>query len=135
MKSVTATDQPLRRTLRLAPGSSLLPLLLLLAGLAGCSEEPLPERSIRADDCLRDVQIKKLGEAIRRCDAVVAAFPKDPVPLNERFLLQSLRGNGAAACQDISKATALASRMDPKTLDPLLQDDLKLRAASCRSEP
>ncbi|MEB3263050.1 MAG: hypothetical protein VKJ66_01615 [Synechococcus sp.] len=106
-------------------------LLALLVGLAGCSEEPLPERTIRADDCLRDVQIKQLKASIRRCDAVVKAFPSDPAPLNDRFLLHSLNGDGPAACRDIRRAVALAARQPAASLDPLLKEDLRLRAASC----
>ncbi len=106
-------------------------LLALLVGLAGCSEEPLPERSIRSDDCLRDVQIKQLKAALRRCDAVVKAFPSDPAPLNDRFLLHTLNGDGPAACRDIRRAVTLAAGQPPTRLDPLLKEDLRLRSASC----
>jgi hypothetical protein len=106
-------------------------LLGLLVTLTGCAEEPLPERTIRADDCLRDVQIKELKQAIRRCDGVVKAFPDDPAPLNDRFLLHTLNGDNDSACRDITRAVTLAGRKPPASLDPLLKEDLRLRAASC----
>lgn len=108
-------------------------LVLALAATApGCSEAPLPEQRLRVDDCLQDVNPDRLQEAIRRCDRVVAAFPRDPQPLNERFLLHSLRGDVDKACRDIAAATRLAARLPADRLDPLLRNELRLRAASCR---
>jgi hypothetical protein len=111
---------------------SLLPLLLIATALAGCAEEPLPQRRLSHDDCLREVRMEAIEEALRRCDQVVAAFPRDPQPLNERFLLHSLRGDVDKACRDIAAATRLAARLPADRLDPLLRSDLRLRAASCR---
>ncbi len=76
--------------------------------------------------------MEAIEEALRRCDRVVAAFPRDPQPLNERFLLHSLRGDVDKACRDIATATRLAARIPADRLDPLLRSDLRLRAASCR---
>ena len=64
-------------------GSLALSAMLLLGA---CAEEPLPERKLSADDCLTTVQIERLPQALRRCNRVVAAFPHDPQPLNERFV-------------------------------------------------
>ena len=113
-------------------GGSLAALagLLLLAG--GCAEEPLPQRQVRSDDCLQTVQLDQLTEQIRRCDAVVAAFPTNPGPLNDRYLLHSLAGNEAAACADINRAAALARSKPPASLDPQLRTDLNLRQQLCR---
>ena len=113
-------------------GGSLAALagLLLLAG--GCAEEPLPQRQVRSDDCLQTVQLDQLKEQIRRCDAVVAAFPTNPGPLNDRYLLHSLAGNEAAACADINRAAALARSKPPASLDPQLRTDLNLRQQLCR---
>lgn len=107
-------------------------LLSLLALLAGCAEEPLPERGLTRQDCLRDVRIDRLQKAIARCDRVVAAYPGDPAPLNDRFLLHSLAGNNARACRDIDRAVTLAARRPKASLDPLLRSDLAARQASCR---
>jgi hypothetical protein len=113
-------------------------LVLALSGLlllVACAEEPLPQRRLSADDCLTDVQINRLEKALKRCDRVVAAFPNDPQPLNERFLLHSLKGDEKAACRDIRKAALLAGRIPPARLDHLLRRDLDLRVASCRDRP
>jgi hypothetical protein len=105
----------------------------MLLVLAGCAEEPLPERRLSHEDCLQEVRMDALDQALKRCDRVVAAFPKDPVPLNERFLIHTLRGDTQKACQDITAATKLIATLPAGTLDPLLRNDLKLRSESCRN--
>lgn len=114
----------------------LIPALLVACGgLAGCAEEPLPPPKVSREDCLRGLEMKKLPEAIRRCDAVVAAFPADPFPLNERFLLHTLNQDPKAACRDIARANALAKGSQAPAADALLLQDLKLRLASCQPRP
>ncbi len=103
-----------------------LPLLL-----GGCGEAPLPQRQVRSDDCLRDLQLEKLPEQIARCDQVVARFPSYPGPLNERYLLLSLAGRDQQACADIRRAIALARRAGPGQVDQQLKLDLKLRGELC----
>jgi hypothetical protein len=99
---------------------------------AGCSEEPLPQRQLRSDDCLQNVRLDKLSEQIRRCDAVVAAFPANPGPLNDRYLLHSLAGNEAAACADIARAGQLARSKPAGSLDAQVRTELNLRQQLCR---
>ncbi len=118
-----------------ARGSQRAPALLLIAVLwlvSGCAEEPLPERKLSRDDCLQDLRMDALDEALKRCERVVAAFPKDPVPLNERFLIHTLRGDTNKACQDIASASKLAAAIPAAKLDPLLRNDLRVRSQSCR---
>lgn len=105
-----------------------LPLLL-----SACGEAPLPERELRSDDCLRDVQLDQLPEQIRRCDQVVARFPRNPAPLNERYLLLSLAGRDKEACADIRKAQDLARTAKAGSVDEQLRLDLKLRSELCSS--
>ena len=102
--------------------------------VAGCSEEPLPEAPMRSDDCLRDIKLDQLGEQLKRCDRVVAAFPTNPAPLNDRYLLRSLTGpdQERAACADIRRANALARQAKPGSVDPQLRTDLNLRLALCQ---
>jgi len=89
---------------------------------------------MRSDDCLRDIRLDQVGEQLKRCDRVVAAFPTNPAPLNDRYLLRSLMGpdQERAACADIRRATALASQAKPGSLDPQLRTDLSLRLALCQ---
>jgi hypothetical protein len=101
--------------------------------VSGCSEEPLPQRQVRSDDCLQNVNLAQLDEQIRRCDGVVAAFPTNPVPLNDRYLLHSLAGNESAACGDIGRASALARTQPASSLDAQLRTELKLRQELCRN--
>ncbi|MFN9547340.1 MAG: hypothetical protein ACK6AD_09775 [Cyanobacteriota bacterium] len=116
------------------PWQALLwPLALIsCGGLFGCAEEPLPRPKISREDCLRGLEMKQLQAAITRCDAVVAAFPADPFPLNERFLLHTLNQNPKAACRDIVRANALAKAPRAPAADAILRQDLKLRLASCQ---
>ncbi len=108
--------------------------LVLIALLGGCAEEPLPQRPITREDCLRTVKLEDLPGALRQCDRVVAAFPKDPGPLNERFLLHTLAGNTTAACRDIARATVLAAAVPKNKLDPILRQDLEVRRSSCADD-
>jgi hypothetical protein len=107
-------------------------MLLMTGCLVGCAEEPLPRAKANREDCLRGLEMKKLKAAIALCDEVVAAFPQDPFPLNERFLLHTLNQDSPAACKDIVRAQALAQKAKPGTVDELLKQDLKLRLASCQ---
>ena len=110
----------------------LVSLVLVAFGLVSCAEEPLPKAKPNREDCLRGLEMKKLKDALTRCDEVVAAFPTDPFPLNERFLLHTLNRDSPAACRDILRAQALALKAKPGTVDELLRQDLKLRLASCQ---
>ena len=89
---------------------------------------------MRSDDCLRDIRLDQVGEQLKRCDRVVAAFPTNPAPLNDRYLLRSLTGpdQERAACADIRRATVLARQAKPGSLDAQLQTDLTLRLALCQ---
>ena len=130
--SVT-TDQ-VRRHLPTPPRCRRGPALPLLVALllSGCVEEPLPQRPISREDCLQTVELENLPEALERCNKVVTAFPKDPGPLNERFLLHTLAGDTTAACRDITQATALAAKLPKGKLDPILLQELEVRQQSCR---
>jgi hypothetical protein len=123
---VSVTTEPAR----LHPAARPLGLLLIVL-LGGCAEEPLPQRPITREDCLQIVKLEDLPGALRQCDRVVAAFPKDPGPLNERFLLHTLAGNTTAACRDIARATVLAAAIPKDKLDPILRQDLEVRRSSC----
>ncbi|MEB3258120.1 MAG: hypothetical protein VKN83_07380 [Cyanobacteriota bacterium] len=114
---------------------SVLLLVLVSWSLLGCAEEPLPKVKPNREDCLRGFEMGKLKDAIARCDEVVAAYPTDPFPLNERFLLHTLNQDSPAACRDILRAQALAQKAKPGTVDELLRQDLKLRLASCQPPP
>jgi hypothetical protein len=66
-----------------------------------CAEAPLPKQGIRRDDCLRELSLANLSERLKGCHAVVAAFPRDPAPLNDRYLLHSLAGDDRSACAEL----------------------------------
>ena len=107
---------------------------MLLTGallLQACGESDLPQRSLQADDCLREVNLQQLPQAIRRCDQVVARFPRDPAPRNERALLLSLNGQDQAACRESAAALALARQASRGSVDPLLASELRMRHQSC----
>ena len=109
-------------------------LALALAGLiTACAEEPLPQQRISPDDCLSEVKMERLKQALERCDKVVAAYPNDPLPLNERYVLHTLAEDDKAACRDLARALELAGRIPAGRLDPILRHDLKIRRADCVS--
>jgi hypothetical protein len=100
--------------------------------LLGCREQPLPEQGgVRRYDCLREVTLDRLQQQIARCDEVVAAYPDDPGPRNERYLLHSLAGNDAAACEDLLEALRLAEQLPEEELDAQLRSDLEVRRELC----
>lgn len=128
MASATATDSWLARWIG--------PLLLAGLALAGCSEKPLPqEEGVRSDDCLRNVTLDRLQEQISLCDEVVKAFPDDPSPRNDRYLLHSLAGDDQAACADLGEAVRLAGRLPAEQLDEQLRSDLEVRRTLCEGVP
>lgn len=114
--------------------SSCWPLLVVALVCAGCAEAPLPKQAIRRDDCLRELKLANLSERLQACHAVVAAFPKDPAPLNDRYLLHSLAGDDRAACADLRKAIELAAAITADALDGQLRSDLRVRAQLCAED-
>lgn len=105
--------------------------------LGGCAAPPPPPEQAKGparDDCLREVRLDGLQSALERCNAVVAAYPRDPQPRNERALLQALAGNRAAACRDSNAAEVLLRQAAPERRgDPQLVEEIRIRAAGCRS--
>ena len=119
-----------------ATGTSARTLALLsMVLLGGCISAPVDPTTTQlgVGDCLRQVQIKRLRRALERCDAVVAAYPQQPQPRNERALLFTLKGDNQAACKDSLAAARLLERV-PKTPppDPLMVEEIHIRVASCR---
>lgn len=106
--------------------------LTLTVVIGGCSDPLTPTRPIRSGDCLSAVNLNQLPKAIRRCDRVVAAFPNDPAPRNDRYLLHRLIGDQQAACRDIAHAGALARRRPAEELPLQLRTELEIRQKSCR---
>jgi len=114
----------------------LLSLLVAIGlGCGGCAEQPLPDQGVRRDDCLRDVTLANLQDRLKRCNQVVAAYPNEPAPLNDRYLLHSLAGNDKAACVDLRRAVQLSRSVPAGTLDPQLRSDLEVRQRLCSTGP
>lgn len=90
---------------------------------------------MRSDDCLRQLSLDQLGEQLKLCDKVVSRFPRNPGPLNDRYLLRSLidPDQNTAACQDIRKATSLAKQAKPGSLGIAMERELRLRLELCNS--
>jgi hypothetical protein len=98
---------------------------------SGCAEAPLPGQQLRSDDCLRGLSLERLSAQLQRCDQVVAAFPDQAGPLNDRYLLRSLAGKEVGACQDIQAAKRLLARPSGQPRDTQLVSDLERRQALC----
>ncbi|TWB93768.1 hypothetical protein FB106_10346 [Synechococcus sp. Ace-Pa] len=114
---------------------SLRLLVIALVGvcLGACraSPPPLDPNRLSRDDCLKDVRVDALEKALLACDQVVAQFPQDPQPLNDRFVLHSLNEDPKAACRDIDQAAALLDSGEVDG-DPQLGIDVRVRQESCR---
>ena len=103
--------------------------------LGGCLSGPAdPTTTLPGlGDCLRQVEMNRLRRALERCNSVVEAHPNHPQPRNERALLHSLAGNNATACRDSLAAAKLLKQLPAQApADPLLVEEIELRAKSCR---
>jgi hypothetical protein len=129
--AIEAEGLPIRPGWAQARSCCSLVLALTLIS-AGCAEAPLPKQGLRRDDCLRELSLANLQEHLKDCNAVVAAFPRDPAPLNDRYLLHSLAGQDQAACADLRKAIQLAGSIPESSLDGQLRTDLQVRAQLCQ---
>lgn len=114
------------KALARALGAGALSLLL-----GSCAGAPEPgQQKAQLDDCLRNVDLTQLEAQIRRCDAVVEAFPGHPQPRNERALLLRLAGKPQEACKDSLQAAADLRRGQHR-LEPLMADEIALRRRTC----
>ena len=108
---------------------------LLLTGL-GCRSrsEPKPATispEISIADCMSDLDLNKLGNALHRCNQVVDARGDRPAALADRSLLLPLMGKTYQACADVTQALALL-RKGSRTEDPMVVHELKMRHKSCK---
>ncbi len=117
-----------------------LALTLALGGCAAAEPPTTDSPRLRQDDCLDEVKVDQLDEALERCDKVVNAFPLEARPLSDRFVIHTLRGEQTRACQDIDRAAELlkaTSNGKPAkdAEDPQLVTDIGVRQESCRDIP
>lgn len=130
-------------SLRTAPPRAFCCVLALTLALAGCApaEPPTTESPrLRRDECLDEIKVDRLDQALEHCDKVVSAFPLEARPLSDRFVIHTLRGDQSRACQDIDKAAELlkaTSNGKPAkdAVDPQLVTDIRVRQESCRDIP
>ena len=117
----------------------LIPILmisgLLLTGL-GCRSrsEPKPatvspETSIA--DCMSDLDLNKLDQALQRCNEVVDAYGDKPAAFADRSLLLTMMGKTDQACADVTQGLALL-RKGSRTAEPMGVHELKVRHKSCK---
>ena len=108
---------------------------LLLTGL-GCRSrsEPKPS-SVSAEtsiaDCMSDLDLNKLDQALQRCNEVVDAHADKPAALADRSLLLTLMGKTDQACADVTQAMALL-RQSKRSTDPMVEHELNVRHKSCK---
>lgn len=117
--------------------------MTLALAMAGCTAAAPPTTEsprLRQDECLDEVKVDQLDQALERCDKVVSTFPLEARPLSDRFVIHTLRGEQTRACQDIDKAAELLKATSngppPKDAgDPQLVTDIRVRQESCRDIP
>lgn len=111
---------------------SLWSLALLLAlGLAGCSDTEPTGPKLHPDDCLKTMSLATLPAAIKACNAVIQTYPRDPLPLKDRALLWSLKGDEVRACHDLHQALVLAAKPTSTTTNQRILDDLSISLRAC----
>lgn len=108
-------------------------MLLLASGLTACEDREPSGPSLNPDDCLKAMTLASLPAAIKACDAVIQAYPKNPLPLKDRALLWSLKGDDIRSCNDLVQARGLARRLPASASNRRILEDLEVSLRSCRS--
>ena len=108
---------------------------LLLTGL-GCRSRSEPKTAtVSAEtsiaDCMSDLDLNKLDQALQRCNEVVDAHGDKPAALADRSLLFTLMGKTDQACADVTQAMALL-RQNKGSTDPMVVHELNMRHKSCK---
>ena len=108
---------------------------LLLTGL-GCRSRSEPKTAtVSAEtsiaDCMSDLDLNKLDQALQRCNEVVDAHGDKPAALADRSLLLTLMGKTDQACADVTEAMALL-RQNKGSTDPMVVHELNIRHKSCK---
>ena len=114
--------------------------MLLISGLlltiqacknAESPQAALPDPQVKASSCLEDLNLQRLDRALEDCNAVVVSHPDNPVPLNDRSLIQTLMGLDDEACADVIQAISMLNDRN-QSRDPLLKHELEVRQQSCK---
>ncbi len=118
----------------------LIPLLmiggLLLTGV-GCRSRSEPKTSNLSGeassvaDCMSNLDLNNLEDALKRCNAVVEAHGDTPAVLADRSLLLTLMGKTDQACADVNQAIGLV-RQNKRSVDPMVVHELNVRQKSCK---
>ena len=108
---------------------------LLLTGL-GCRSRSEPKTAtVSAEtsiaDCMSDLDLNKLDQALQRCNEVVDAHGDKPAALADRSLLLTLMGKTDQACADVTQAMELL-RQNKGSTDPMVVHELNMRHKSCK---
>ena len=108
---------------------------LLLTGL-GCRSRSEPKTAtVSAEtsiaDCMSDLDLNKLDQALQHCNEVVDAHGDKPAALADRSLLLTLMGKTDQACADVTQAMALL-RQNKGSTDPMVVHELNMRHKSCK---
>lgn len=117
----------------------LIPILmiggLLLTGL-GCRSRSEPnwenvsmETSVA--DCMSNLDLNNLEDALQRCNEVVDAHGDKPAALADRSLLLTLMGKTDQACADVNQAIGLLQQNN-RSVDPMVVHELNVRQKSCK---
>lgn len=107
--------------------------LLLATGLVACNDGEPTGPKLHPEDCLKAMTLATLPAAIQACDAVVRAYPRDPLPRRDRALLWSLQGQEIRACQDLEQARSLAAQPPTSADARRILADVMVSLKSCRN--
>ena len=107
--------------------------LLLAASLVGCGDGEPTGPKLHPQDCLKAMSLATLPAAIQACDAVIQAYPRDPLPRKDRALLWSLQGEDTKACKDLEQARSLAAQQPTSAASRRMLADLMVSLRPCHN--
>ena len=103
--------------------------------MTGCqSEEPAMPATTPTplvSSCLNGFRIYDLELMVKRCDEAIKQSPDQADLHRDRALVLTLLGHQAKACDDVAIAVSLLKRSS-QPVDPMLQQELRVRQSSCK---
>ena len=108
-------------------------LLISTASCRGQSSDTAPAEpaAVGVNECLDNLNLKRLDAALDHCNAVVLAYRGNPAPLVDRSLIFTLMNRPDEACRDVAEASNLLKQSKQKP-DNMLVHELTVRQQSCK---
>ncbi len=83
------------------------------------------------ESCLKSYKKNNLEHTLKICEKIIARFPNNPQPLNDRSLIYTLNNKPALACKDVNQAMLLLKNSS-SSIDPLIKYQIEIRHKNCK---